>query len=119
MATMRNTAIRWYRKVFGAPAEVMVAGFGKLEADIWSIAKKVLTQTQQEELRAVILEWRRKNPAKIRVNFIRFSDFGGPHDDRQRQSEDDCACCHFGNDLGCGHVGWRVCLRAALLGRNA
>ena len=67
----------WRAQVFGAPAEVMVAGFGKLEADIWSIAKKVLTQTQQEELRAVILEWRRMNPAKIRVNFIRFSDFGG------------------------------------------
>jgi hypothetical protein len=58
----------WRAQIFGAPAEVMVAGFGKLEADIWSIAKKVLTQTQQEELRAVILEWRRKNPARIRVN---------------------------------------------------
>jgi cell division septation protein DedD len=66
----------WRAQVFGAPAEVMVGGFRKLEADIWSISKKVLTQTQQEELSAVILEWRHKNPAQIRVNFVRFSDFG-------------------------------------------
>jgi len=48
----------WRSKVFGDPAETMVVGLRKLEADIWSIAKRVLTEAQQEELREVIMEWR-------------------------------------------------------------
>jgi hypothetical protein len=66
----------WRPQVFGDPAETMVAGFRKLEADIWSIAQKVLTEAQQEELREVIMEWRRENPKETRVNYIRLSDFG-------------------------------------------
>ena len=66
----------WRPLVFGDPAEVMVKDFQKLEADIWSIAERVLTQEEEEELRALILEWRQKNPEEIGVSFIRFNDFG-------------------------------------------
>ena len=66
----------WRPQVFGDAAKVMVKGFQKLEADIWSIAERVLTQEEEEELRALILEWRQKNPEEIGVSFIRFNDFG-------------------------------------------
>ncbi len=66
----------WRPQVFGDPAEVMVKGFQKLEADIWSIAERVLTQEEEEELRALILEWRRTNPEETGVDFVRFDDFG-------------------------------------------
>ncbi|MBW1787984.1 MAG: hypothetical protein JRK53_15385, partial [Deltaproteobacteria bacterium] len=55
----------WRPQVFGDPAEIMVKDLQKLEADIWSIAERVLTQEEQEELRALILEWRQKNPEEI------------------------------------------------------
>lgn len=66
----------WMPKVFGDTAEVMAKGFQKLEADIWSIAERVLTQEEEEELRALILEWRRTNPEETGVTFVRFDDFG-------------------------------------------
>jgi cell division septation protein DedD len=66
----------WRPQVFGDPAEIMVKDLQKLEADIWSIAKRVLTQEEEEELRALILEWRQKNPEEISTSFVRFNDFG-------------------------------------------
>jgi len=66
----------WRPQVFGDPAEVMVKGFQKLEANIWSIAERVLTQEEEKELRALILEWRRSNPEERGVTFVRFDDFG-------------------------------------------
>ena len=66
----------WRPQVFGDPAKVMVKGLQKLEADIWSIAERVLTHEEQEELRALILEWRRSNPEETGVTFVRFDDFG-------------------------------------------
>ena len=36
----------------------------------------MLTPEQQREMRELILEWRKKNPEKNAVQFIRFSDFG-------------------------------------------
>ncbi|RLC31450.1 MAG: hypothetical protein DRH37_03035 [Deltaproteobacteria bacterium] len=66
----------WMPQVFGDPAEIMVKVFQKLEADIWSIAERVLTQEEEEELRALIMEWRHTNPEETGVTFVRFDDFG-------------------------------------------
>ena len=66
----------WKAQVFGGRAEVMVEGFRKFEADIWSIAAKVLTKPQVEALYVVILEWRDKHPDETAVSFTRFRDFG-------------------------------------------
>lgn len=63
------------RKRFGKPIEVMARGFGELESDVWQIAAKILTIEQQHELRAVILEWRKRNPDKVIYNYFRFSEF--------------------------------------------
>jgi hypothetical protein len=63
------------RKRFGKPVEVMARGFGELENDVWQIAAKILAIEQQHELRAVILDWRKRNPEKVIYNYFRFSEF--------------------------------------------
>jgi hypothetical protein len=63
------------RRKYGKPVESMARGFGELENDIWKIAAKILSIEQQHELRAIILEWRKRNPDKVIYNYFRFSEF--------------------------------------------
>ena len=63
------------RRKYGKSTEVLFAGFRQLEKDIWKIAAKVLTKVQQDELRQLILLWRKNNPKKVVYNYLRFSDF--------------------------------------------
>jgi len=62
---------------YGPSTEVIVAGFRHVEKDIWRIAAKVLTPEQLDELRQLILVWRKNNPDKVVYNYLRFSDFAG------------------------------------------
>lgn len=48
-----------------------------LEEDIWTIANDVLTSEQQEELLAIITEWRNENPDQVYPWLIRMSEFSG------------------------------------------
>jgi hypothetical protein len=63
------------RRKYGTPVEVMARGYRHMETDIWAIAVKVLAKEQQEELRQIILQWRKQNPDKVIFNYLRFSDF--------------------------------------------
>ena len=63
------------RRRYGKPIEVMAKGFGQLEKDIWQVAAKILSKEQQQELRGLILGWRKRNPDKVIYNYFRFSDF--------------------------------------------
>ncbi len=63
------------RRKYGKSTAVITAGFKQLESDIWRIASKVLIKEQQEELRQLILVWRKNNPDKVVYNYLRFSDF--------------------------------------------
>ena len=65
----------WTPKVFGVEAKILVEVFRREEADIWSIAGKVLTPQQQKELRFLIKEWRKRNPDQVFVEAARFGDF--------------------------------------------
>jgi len=62
-------------RMHGETIEIMIEGFRELETDIWQISLKVLTNEQQQELRELILQWRKQNPSKVIYNYIRFSDF--------------------------------------------
>jgi len=62
---------------FGKPAEIVVKAFKMLETQIWSLAAKVMTTEQQEDLMDLITEWQLQHPRYTAVNFIRFSDFKG------------------------------------------
>jgi len=66
----------WQPEVFGEPGMVIGRVLQKQEADIWSLGAKVLTSEQQREFRELIREWRKTHPETVRVNFLRFSDFG-------------------------------------------
>jgi hypothetical protein len=63
------------RRKYGKSTEVLGDGFRQMEKDIWRIAAKVLTKEQLEELRQLILLWRKNNPDKVVYNYLRFSDF--------------------------------------------
>jgi len=59
---------------FGKPVEPILAVTRELEEEIWGVAKRVLTPTQQTELRELIREWREKHPEQIYIS-VRFRDF--------------------------------------------
>ncbi len=63
------------QRKYGKPVEVVIKGFRQLEADIWEIAAKILSNEQQGELRELLLEWKKRNPYQVVFNYIRFSDF--------------------------------------------
>lgn len=67
----------WVPQVFGDEAHILVEVFRDLEGEIWSIAAKVLTQQQQQELRGSIRQWRKRNPDRVFVEATRFGDFVG------------------------------------------
>jgi|GEM_PF-3198230 len=65
----------WVPKVFGDEAKILVEVFRSNEAEIWSIAGKVLTPQQQQELRVLIRQWRDRDPDRVYVEAARFGDF--------------------------------------------
>ncbi len=65
----------WVPKVFGDEAKILVEVFRNNEAEIWSIAGKVLTPQQQQELRDLIRQWRDRDPDRVYVEAARFGDF--------------------------------------------
>jgi hypothetical protein len=65
----------WIPQVWGDQGKRILEVFRKNEAEIWAIAAKVLTQEQQQELHALIREWRASHPEEVIVAHMRFSDF--------------------------------------------
>ena len=65
----------WVPKVFGDEARILVEVFRSIEAEMWSIAGKVLTPQQQKELRDLIRHWRNRDPDRVYVEAVRFGDF--------------------------------------------
>ena len=66
----------WRPQIFGMPATIMVEAFEKMETDAWSLAAKVMTPDQMDELYDLISEWQANHPDQRAVDYIRFSDFG-------------------------------------------
>jgi hypothetical protein len=64
----------WQPEVFGDPALMVVKTLRESEEEVWDIAARVLIPEQLRELRALIYEWRKKNPGPQAVSFIRFNN---------------------------------------------
>jgi len=64
----------WQPEVLGDPALVVVKTLRNSEEDIWAMAARVMTPEQLKELRALIYEWREKNPGPQGVAFIRLNN---------------------------------------------
>jgi len=60
---------------FGEAARPLLETALRLETNAWSLVKRVLKPEQQEELRQLILEWRRLNPKQYYVGAVRFREF--------------------------------------------
>ena len=73
-------------KKYGPTLEPLINGFRKSEADIWSVAAKVLSQEQQKKLRDIILDWRVKHPDILLFQSIRFSDFSAYRTEKEQQA---------------------------------
>lgn len=56
-------------------AEDMLVGLKELEQDIWEIASQTLTANEIQDMRELILKWRKNHPNEQYVAFIRFQDF--------------------------------------------
>lgn len=62
-------------KTFGDGAIPLLDTHKRLEADAWRLSGAVLKPAQQQELRGLIVEWRRKNPDQRYIGAIRFREF--------------------------------------------
>ena len=77
MVTLQRMAWEefWYPKRLGDPAQGHLKVLRQLEKEIWTIAAKFLTPEQQQDLRNLILKWRKSNPDQQIVFSVRFSLF--------------------------------------------
>ena len=48
-----------------------------LEDDIWTVADDVLTESQQDELKSLVIDWHTRNPDQTYPWYVRLSDFSG------------------------------------------
>jgi cytochrome c556 len=64
----------WMKKI-GNEVAPIASQFRKTERDIWQIAGKVLTEQQQNDLMAMIKDWRRNHPEVAMFSYVRFRDF--------------------------------------------
>jgi hypothetical protein len=62
-------------KVWGEADRPMVEVFQSLEKDAWIVAGQMLTQAQQDEVRATLREWRDENPNLAGTAFVRLPAF--------------------------------------------
>ena len=63
------------REDFGDAVKPLVQAHVRLEKDAWAMAGGFLTPEQAEELRSLIVEWRKQNPTERDVTGARFRDF--------------------------------------------
>lgn len=68
----------WVPEVIGEDvgAELLDA-YRAVEADIWQIADRVLTEQQQDELRSLVVDWHADNPDQTYPWNIRLDEFSG------------------------------------------
>jgi hypothetical protein len=68
----------WVPEVLGSDiGGELLEAYRVLEADIWSIADRVLTEQQQSELLSLIEEWHAGNPDQIYPWNVRLDEFSG------------------------------------------
>jgi hypothetical protein len=65
----------WIPRVFHEQGRALLDAFATARQNVWSIAAKVATPAQQEQLREMIRVWLAEHPDQIRVDTVRFSDF--------------------------------------------
>jgi hypothetical protein len=65
----------WFSEIFGDNAPKVVIKLRVQEEDIWTLAKRYLTEAQLKELGDAIQRWREAHPAERYVSMVRLSEF--------------------------------------------
>ena len=73
---------------FGDKGQAWLNAVRRSEAEIWSIAKRVLDPQQQTAIRKLIQDWRAKNPRVKNLVAFRFSDFASEMGAEEAESLD-------------------------------
>lgn len=64
-----------WMKVWGEADRPMLQAFKKLEEEIWTVARALLTDEQQAAVRGILDSWRKKNPDMAVTAFVRLPAF--------------------------------------------
>lgn len=64
-------------KQFGARAAPLIQAIRSLRVDIWNVAGRVLRPEQLQQLDALILDWRKRNPHVDILAYLRFDEVAG------------------------------------------
>ena len=76
LATLSRMVVEdYYAKKFGPATWPLLEAHRRLEAEGWKLANTVLKPDQQQELRDMIQEWRRKHPDQRYIGAVRFLEF--------------------------------------------
>lgn len=61
-------------RTFGARGEPLIQAMRRLRVDIWNVASRVLRPEQLQQLDALILDWRKRNPHVDILSYLRFDE---------------------------------------------
>ncbi len=64
-------------RTFGKRGEPLMQAMRTLRVDIWSVAGRVLRPEQLQQLDALILDWRKRNPHVDILSYLRFDEVAG------------------------------------------
>jgi hypothetical protein len=64
-------------RTFGARSAPLIQAMRTLRVDIWNVAGRVLRPEQLQQLDALILDWRKRNPHVETLSYLRFDEVAG------------------------------------------
>ena len=64
-------------RTFGARSQSLIQAMRTLRVDIWGVAGRVLRAEQLQQLDALILDWRKRNPHVDILSYLRFDEVAG------------------------------------------
>jgi hypothetical protein len=62
---------------FGTRSQPLIQAMRTLRVDIWNVAGRVLRPEQMQQLDALILDWRKRNPHVDILSYLRFDEVAG------------------------------------------
>ncbi len=87
LATMAQNVIEDYGlPTYGKKVQPLLDAQTTMESNAWNMAESILTPAQQKELRALILQWRQKNPNQTDIGPVRFREFAAALGQAPKQS---------------------------------
>jgi hypothetical protein len=65
----------WVPEVWGEKGQRLLSSFATAEDDLTRVSLKVLSESQNQEVKELVQQWLRENPDRVRVESVRFLDF--------------------------------------------